>query len=792
VIRPVLEEGEAPAARAAVCLIVGIFLGAWSVGGTAGGVALIGVSAAALVALAPRRSSAAGARLAFSALWLGAGFVTGRLRIAAPAADARAVFSQLPRDGAFAVDVEGVLGDFWSGEPPRARTVLRAERVRGPTGWGPFRAEMVVYLSGESPALPVADRGDRVRVTGRLEPEDLPASEREIAMPWPRFRLSVKSARLIRRVGATPLSVLTLPNRFLFRAATRAHGSGSEDAVGGGVRGPLAALLLGRTAELDRGLVARFRRGGLYHLLVVSGLHVILAAGLVASALSLLRIEGKRRDAILLAAVALFVLVGGANPPAVRAGLVIAIFLTTRLLERPVTGGQAVGLSAAILFLAAPREIFSVGSVLTFAAVLGIASFSPWIGAALPARPRWLFAGLAAALAAECATAPVLLWRFNLLAAAAWLTAPLAVPLSAALIGLGGLVLLLDAVGAPSGPPAAAFALGMRTLEWTAERAAGMAFLRPTPPLAGVLAVGALLVLAARARGRLRATAALAAALGFLWLALRPGPSGPAEGFSIEALDVGQGDAILLRWRHQAVLVDGGGSFDAVSTDFGRTRLVPKLLDRGVTRLDAALLTHPHPDHALGLFAVLEELPVGRLLRSSGDDEADFHARLDALAARRGVPVRPLEDGDVLELSEARLSVLHSGGRRRKADAVNNQSVVALFERDGRAALLTGDAGSPTEAELLAAGAVAPVDVLKVGHHGSRTSTSAPFVERLAPRVALVSCGRRNRFGHPAAETLATLGRLCVPVLRTDVRSDCRVELSPRTTRLWWRGSEAP
>lgn len=795
-IRPVLEKGEAPAARAALCIVGGVFLGAWSVRGAAPAVALLAVSAGSLAVLAVRRAgdSAATARvLAFAALWLSAGFLAGGLRIAAPADEARAAFRRVAHGAGESSDaVEGVLTDFWNGSPPRARTTLRAKRLRIGSVWVDFPAEVAVYLSGESPVLPVADRGDRVRLTGRLEPEDLPASEREISLPWPRYRISVKSARMVERLGGTPMSLLTTPNRFLFRAATRAHGE--DDALGRGVRGPLAALLLGRTAELDRGLVARFRRGGLYHLLVVSGLHVLLAAGLAASALAFLRVEGKRRDLLLLLAVVGFVLVGGANPPAVRAGLVVGIFLGTRLLERPITGLQAAGLSACVLFLAAPEQLFSVGTVLTFAAVLGIASFAPGIAGMLPSRPRWLFSGLAAAFAAQCATAPVLLWRFNLVAAAAWLTAPLAVPLSGALIALGGLVLLLDAVHVPSALPAALFALGVRILQWVAERAAGAAFLRPTPPLTAVVGVGALLALAALSRGRRRLPAAawLGAAGVYLWLALRPGPAGPREGFSVEALDVGQGDAILLRWRDRAVLVDGGGPFDAVSTDFGRTRLLPKLLDRGVTRLDAVLLTHPHPDHALGLFAVLEELPASLLARSSGEDEGALYARLDALAQERRIPVRPLEDLDVVELAGARLSVLHSGGRRRKADAVNNQSVVAVFERAGRSALLTGDAGAPTEADLVAAGALAPVDVLKVGHHGSRTSTSAPFLERAAPRVALFSCGRRNRFGHPAPETLATLRRFCVPVLRTDLRSDCRVEVGPRGTRLAWRGSEGP
>ena len=793
-IRPVLDDGAAPAARAALCVVAGVFAGAWSVRGEAEAVGLLG-GAIAVLAAAPRGRRAARG-LAFASLWLAAGFLAGRLRLAIPAAQSEEAFRRADA-GAFSDSVEGVLEDFWNGEPPRARTTLRSRRIQTAGGWIPFPAEVVVYLSGEAPAARLPDRGDRVRLTGRLEREDLPASERELPLPWPRYRLSVKSARLVERQGATLLSAVTFPNRFLFRAATRAHGSeasgaGREDA---GVRGPLAALLLGRTSELDRGLVARFRRGGLYHLLVVSGLHVLLAVGLAGFLLERLRVEGKRRDAALLVAVGLFVLVGGANPPAVRAGIVVGVFLLTRLLERPVTGAQAVGLSACVLFLASPRQVFSVGTVLTFAAVLGIASFAAGIAAVLPGKPRWLFSGLAASLAAQCATAPVLLWRFNLVAAAAWLTAPLAIPLSAVLIALGGLVLLLDAAGLAwaAGPPARLFAAGVSILEWTADRAAGAAFLRPTPPLAGVLAVGALLVAAARTRGRLRAGAAAGAVAAFLVLALRSGPRGPADGFSIEALDVGQGDAILLRWRDRAVLVDGGGPFDAVSTDFGRTRVLPKLLDRGVTRLDAVLLTHPHPDHALGLFAVLEELPVARLLRSSGDDEGRLSERLEAVAGSRRVPVRTLVDGDVLAWPDGgRLTVLHSGGRRRKTDAVNNQSVVALFERGGRSALLTGDAGAPTEADLAAGGALTPVDVLKVGHHGSRTSTSAALLEGIHPRVALLSCGRGNRFGHPAPDTLATLARFCVPVLRTDRRSDCRIELTPHATRLRWRGSEGP
>jgi competence protein ComEC len=779
-IGPIAREGEAPALPAALALVAGILLGSRCDSGETGAVALLALSLFGM--LGPRRAIGASSRVPALALAsLAAGFLSGRLRIASPARTAERSAEAVPAAGA--VRVEGILTDFWSGSPPRAHGRLDA-RIVEPAGGArrPFPAEVALFVAGESTLLPRADRGDRVRAVGRLRAEDVPASTRDVALPWKRYRLTIKSARMVEPRGRTLLSLLQAPNRFLFAALPVRDAAFERD-----VRGPLAALLLGRTSELDRGMVARYRRGGLYHLLVVSGLHVALAAGLVFFLLRCLGIRGKARDALLLASVLGIVLVGGANPPAVRAGLVFAVFLAARLLERPVRGAQAAGLSALALFLAAPKEVFSLGCALTFAAVTGIALFAAPIRARLPARPEWLFAGLATALGAEIATAPILLWRFNLLALGAWLTAPLSIPLSGALIALGALLLGSFALGFSPTLLVALFAGGTRLLEWTAERASGLALLRPTPPLAGAAAVGALALGAALLPDRLRVPSGSLAAAFFLWLAVRPGPSGPDRGFSLEALDVGQGDALLLRWNGHALLVDGGGPFDQEARDFGRTRLLPKLLDRGVTRLDAVVLTHPHPDHALGLFTILEELPVGRLWVFAADDESGFHAALRGLARRRGIPCEALENGS-RDLSGARLTVLQSGGPLRKRDGVNEQSIVALFEKDGRRALLTGDAGSASEDDLLRAGAIPPVDLLKVGHHGSRTSTSAALLAAACPRLAVVSCGRENRFGHPAAETVARLSSRRIRLFRTDLLSDVRVELRPGATRLSWRG----
>lgn len=784
-IGPVLRNGRAPAVSAAICLVAGILAGSWSLHGLRECLGLLAFALLVLIAAAsaaPRRPI----RIApFLAFWLALGFATGLSRVALPAMSAESTWRDLPSDPDRVDHVEGVLTDFWSGQPPRARTRMRAERILVEGRWRPFPAEVFVFAAGELSADRAADRGDRVRVSGRLLPEDLPASDRDLPLPWARYRLSVKSALQVERRSATLLTALTWPSRAIGGALPDRGARG--EVFDRDVRGPLGALLLGRTAELDRGMVATYRRGGLYHLLVVSGMHVVLAGGLVLWALATFGVVGKRRDAILLGAIVLFVLVAGANPPAVRAALVFAVFVAARLVERPIGAGQAIGLSALILFLASPSQIFSIGTVLTFAAVAGIALFTAPIRARLPARPEWLFGALAAALAAEVVTAPILFWRFNLVAAAAWLTTPLAVPLSGALIVLGGAILLCFLLGVFPAPLCGLFALGARSLESLAGTAAGIAYLRPTPPLSAILGISALTVGAAALPRRWRKLSAAGALAIFAFLVFRPAPAGPSRGFSLEALDVGQGDSLLLRWSEHAVLVDGGGPFDLEAREFGRTRLIPKLLDRGVTALDAAVLTHPHPDHALGLFSVLEELPVSAMWRSTGHDEGELLADLEHVARRRKVPVMILDGGQELRWRDARLTVLHSGGRLRKKDGINNQSLVLLFERHGRSSLLTGDIGEAAERELLARG-LPRAGVLKVAHHGSRTSSIAPFVSAVCPRAALLSCGRHNRFGHPHPETLATLSAYGVRLFRTDLSSDVRLELFPEHTRLAVRG----
>jgi competence protein ComEC len=273
--------------------------------------------------------------------------------------------------------------------------------------------------------------------------------------------------------------------------------------------------------------------------------------------------------------------------------------------------------------------------------------------------------------------------------------------------------------------------------------------LRPLPLATGTLAAVVALTLATQPDGRLRIT----------------------------MLDIGQGDAILVRAPSGAtMLVDGGPDPDLAMQRLGES------LPFWQRQIDVVLLTHPHEDHVAGLVPVLDRFRVGLVLDSGRAYENPTYPRfLEAAAAEQDAGVVLARAGQAYALdASTRVAILFPTDADAAAPLpdgdINNASVVALLENDGFRALLTGDAEAPIERLLLARGVLPRVDVLKVGHHGSDSSTLPEFVAALRPRFALVSTGAGNEYGHPHDSTLRTLAAFPgLVVLRTD--RDGSVEL---------------
>ena len=568
--------------------------------------------------------------------------------------------------------------------------------------------------------------------------------------------LRVRTARLI---DATPRGRGALRDRIATQARTLF-----------GARAPLVdALVIGGQTNLDRGVRERYARAGLAHILSISGLHVGFFAAWLALLLRLAGVPPRPRVAVGIVAVVAYCWLLGFPAPATRAGVMLLVDGVARWRQRVVAPRGTVALSALVLLIIDPWSMHSVGAWLSVAAIAAVI----WADRAVrePAALRLV----APAIAATLVTAPITAFTFGTVAPIGVLANLVAIPLGA--IAVPGVIIALI-VATFAAPVAALIAAGsglaLALLDLVAGAAAavpgGHVVAIPGWPAAltwcGILALAWWLWDAPRRRWVIAARVA-AALVVLVWSSLVPlGPRDRDGVLTVHFLDVGQGDAEALRTpAGHWILIDGGPRTPA--GDAGRRIVLPFLRRLGAGALALVVATHGDADHLGGLPAVLEALPPAVVLEPGEPLGRPLYLEFLADVEQDRASWHPARAGDRVELDGVRFEVLSPDSVwAAQPEDVNEHGVVLLVTYGSTRLLFQADAGLPVEARL--AGRVGHVDVLKVGHHGSRSATSDAWLDELTPDEAVISVGAHNTYGHPAPEVVARLLQHHVTTFRTD------------------------
>lgn len=669
----------------------------------------------------------------------------------------------------------------------RRRFVCRAERVLIDSVYVPFSTDVAVTVMCRNPdsLSGKCSYGAKVVLEGLLERPSLERNPGEMSMRAYYEALGITHVLDVRgeqkvcvldaEGGAWWMRKCVYPaRRWMLDVFTRTTGREEGEFLKG--------LILGERGGM--GVLTReaFVNAGVAHVLAVSGSNVAVVAAVLFLLLDVLRIPRFLRIVPMLAGLLFYMVVTGSQPPVVRATVMASVMLIGRALQRPVNGWNCLGVSAIIIMAIDARQLFDVGFQLSYGAVISLMALYPvmngWIGAipgTFPGRSLfiWLLRVCAVSLSATLGTLPLTASCFGRVSIIGILANIIVIPATELSVLLGaatlGSALVNEGIAHIYG------SLNWFVLHWTLvlTRVAGfspVAYI-DTVRFVPFDAVPYYMVLGAAFFGSSRRLQHLTIAL----LASVALESVFSEAFSdvktpgllrVSIIDVGQGDAVLVELPGTgAFLVDAGprtATFDA-----GTRTVLPFLKRRGIRALEFLAVTHVHADHIGGLASVVSVMKVQRILTVSPQS---LGASLGSLWREDFPPMDSCVVGQPIALSPAaRIYVLYPLHGIPTGRLGGNESLVVKVVYGSVSLLLTGDADAVEESLLIGRfGTFIHADLLKAGHHGSKTSSSDEFLDVVQPRAVSISVGRHNKFNHPSPTVIRRYLSRAIDIGRTD------------------------
>lgn len=530
------------------------------------------------------------------------------------------------------------------------------------------------------------------------------------------------------------------------------------------------SLIVGDRSHISSEVEDNFKKANLMHMLAISGAHfsyVILIATFISN-----RLQHKRLGQLIqIIAIIFFMNLTGNTASVVRAGIMSILLIGSSICKRQNDSLNNIAISAIIQIINNPYIIFDSGFMLSYSGVLGIILFYKKISEHIH------FKSIALTISANIFIIPIMIYNFHTISGsfiisnicASWLLGIIIILEFISLcIPIKLLYMILD--------------LLIMMLRKIAEICANIPFAQMYVPRYAIFFVIIIYILIFCRKLKCRKYVYSFLTIGVSILLIVNFTDVYQDRLRINFIDVGQGDSCLIRYKGTNIMIDSGGSLsknkDGKSYDIGENVLNNYLLNRGITRLDYIMASHFDEDHSQGFVFLLKNMKVKNVIISEQYKTSSIYEQFKQICKKQNIQIIYVRSGDEIRIKDLAFKILHPKSKENQIseNPLNNNAIVCMVKYKNRRILFTGDIEKVAENEMVKEYTNGlKADILKVGHHGSKTSTTKEFLDLINPSVALIGVGQNNKFGHPNEDVIKRLEEKNIQIYRTDEMGEISV-----------------
>ena len=555
----------------------------------------------------------------------------------------------------------------------------------------------------------------------------------------------------------------------------------------------LIGLLIGDTDEIDEETKEDFRNSNLTHMLAVSGLHVSYVLLGVNYIITKVKIHKKLSKIIVMLLILFFILVTGATPSVLRAGTMTIYLIIGCIFYRRISVFSSLNLSLLVIIIMNPYCLFDVGLQLSYAGTIGIVYLYPIIKEKIYNKAN----SILITISANIVIIPIMLYNFNTISLTFFISNLLAGPIIGIIIILGFSIIIISLIFFPianifSKILNLLIILFLNTAKACANLPLSKIFII-TPTLKFIFLYYCLLVfIIIKERAQIRINIKLrnkVIAILIILVIINPikyFSNIKQSNLKIYFVDVGQGDSTcIVTPKNKVILIDGGGNSKDENYDIGKQTLLPYLLDKKINKIDYCIVSHFDSDHCGGLMYILKNLKVKNIIIGKQYEEYENYKEFIKIAKDKKINIRVVEAGEKITIEKnLYIDVLWPINREKMViqNAINNNSLVFKLRYINFSMLFTGDIEEIAEKEILdnykENTELLKSTILKVAHHGSKTSSTKEFINIVKPKYAVIGVGKDNKFGHPSNVTIENLKTINTEIYRTDEMGEISINVN--------------